>query len=112
VARIHPAEDATCHGVAAVPSNALLTPLPLVLPLPRREAAEPDIYLPDEGFAVRLENHVLVTHDGPMDLMAGIPIEPEEIEKLMNQRSAPKNGSIGNHGTSIKTQRRVAAAVK
>lgn len=44
---------------------------------------EPGIYIPDEGFGVRLENNVLVTESGPVDLMAGIPIEPGEIERLM-----------------------------
>jgi Xaa-Pro aminopeptidase len=47
---------------------------------------EPGIYLPDEGFAVRLENDVLVTADGPVDLMANIPIEAGEIETLMARR--------------------------
>ena len=36
---------------------------------------EPGIYLPEEGFAVRLENNVLITENGPVDLMAHIPIE-------------------------------------
>src|SRR5437867_3262668 len=44
---------------------------------------EPGLYLRDEGFAVRLENDVLVTENGPVDLMAGIPIEADEIEQLM-----------------------------
>lgn len=44
---------------------------------------EPGIYLPDEGFAVRLENDILVTENGPVDLMADIPVEVEEIEALM-----------------------------
>jgi len=47
---------------------------------------EPGIYLPEEGFAVRLENDVHVTADGPVDLMAGIPIEAGEIETLMAKR--------------------------
>jgi len=47
---------------------------------------EPGIYLPEEGFAVRLENDVHVTADGPVDLMAGIPIEAGEIESLMAKR--------------------------
>jgi Xaa-Pro aminopeptidase len=48
---------------------------------------EPGLYLPEEGFAVRLENDVLVTADGPVDLMGSIPLEAEEIEALMNRRS-------------------------
>lgn len=46
---------------------------------------EPGIYIPEEGFGVRLENDVLVTASGPVDLMADIPIEADEIEALMNQ---------------------------
>jgi Xaa-Pro aminopeptidase len=44
---------------------------------------EPAIYIREEGFAVRLENDVLVTDNGPVDLMAKIPIEADEIEELM-----------------------------
>jgi Xaa-Pro aminopeptidase len=47
---------------------------------------EPGIYLPEEGFAVRLENDVHVTTEGPVDLMVGIPIEADEIENLMARR--------------------------
>ncbi|HUC84637.1 MAG TPA: Xaa-Pro aminopeptidase [Candidatus Acidoferrales bacterium] len=47
---------------------------------------EPGIYIPEEGFAVRLENDVLVTAQGPVDLMAHIPLEADEIEELMNAR--------------------------
>ena len=46
---------------------------------------EPGIYLPEEGFAVRLENTVVVTEGEPLDLMADIPIEADEIEALMNR---------------------------
>jgi Xaa-Pro aminopeptidase len=46
---------------------------------------EPGIYIPDEGFAVRLENNVLITDQGVIDLMADIPIEAGEIEELMSQ---------------------------
>jgi Xaa-Pro aminopeptidase len=47
---------------------------------------EPAIYIKDEGFGVRIENTVVVTKDGPLDLMADIPIEADEIEDLMNRR--------------------------
>ncbi|HEY2329464.1 MAG TPA: Xaa-Pro aminopeptidase [Verrucomicrobiae bacterium] len=47
---------------------------------------EPAIYIREENFGVRIENTVVVTEDGPSDLMAGIPIEVEEIEALMNRR--------------------------
>ncbi len=47
---------------------------------------EPAIYIKEEGFGVRLENTVLVTEDGQLDLMAHIPIEADEIEALMRRR--------------------------
>jgi Xaa-Pro aminopeptidase len=46
---------------------------------------EPGIYLPEEGFAVRLEDDIVVTADGPVNLMETTPIEPDEIEDLMNK---------------------------
>jgi len=45
---------------------------------------EPGIYIPEEGFAVRIENDILITADGNIDLMADIPVEAEEIEEIMN----------------------------
>ncbi len=47
---------------------------------------EPAIYIPEEGLAVRLENDVLISKQGPVDLMADIPIEASAIEELMNSR--------------------------
>jgi len=47
---------------------------------------EPAIYIPAERLAVRLENDVLITETGPVDLMADILIEPEAIEALMRRR--------------------------
>ena len=47
---------------------------------------EPGIYLPGEKLGLRLENDVLVTDDGNVDLMAGIPIEADEIEALMRKK--------------------------
>lgn len=45
---------------------------------------EPGIYIPEEGIGVRLENDILVTDEGAIDLFSNIPIELEEIEELMN----------------------------
>ncbi len=45
---------------------------------------EPGIYIPDEGFGVRLENDVVVKSGANEDLMKNIPIHPDEIEDLMN----------------------------
>lgn len=46
---------------------------------------EPGIYIPDEGFGIRLEDDVVVQETGaPFNLMRNIPIETEEIEDIMN----------------------------
>ncbi len=45
---------------------------------------EPGIYIPEEGFGVRLENDIVVLENGYLDLMGNIPVEAEEIEGLMN----------------------------
>lgn len=45
---------------------------------------EPGIYIPEEGFGVRLEDDVVVQEKGgPINLMESIPIEADEIEALM-----------------------------
>ena len=45
---------------------------------------EPGIYIPAEGFGVRLEDDVVVQAQGsPINLMRNIPVEVEEIESLM-----------------------------
>lgn len=46
---------------------------------------EPGIYIKEEGLGIRLENNILITANGNIDLMQHIPIEIEEIEDLMNQ---------------------------
>ena len=46
---------------------------------------EPAIYIREEGFAIRLENTVLVGEKENTDLMADIPLEADEIEDLMNR---------------------------
>lgn len=47
---------------------------------------EPGIYIQEEGIGVRIENDILITENGPYDLMDEIsmPIEVEEIEEFMN----------------------------
>ncbi len=45
---------------------------------------EPGIYIAEEGFGIRLENDILITEGGNTDLMENIPLQPEEIESLIN----------------------------
>lgn len=47
-------------------------------------SCEPAIYIPEEGIGIRLENDILVDEE-PVDLMAFIPVEADEIEALMGK---------------------------
>ncbi len=45
---------------------------------------EPGIYIPEEGFGIRLEDDVVIQPSGaPKNLMENIPLEAEAIESLM-----------------------------
>ena len=47
---------------------------------------EPGIYIPQEGFGIRLEDDIVIQKTGePFNLMRSIPIEAEEIEEIMNK---------------------------
>jgi len=47
---------------------------------------EPGIYLPKEGFGIRLEDDVVIKEKGKVEnLMKNIPIDPNEIEELMSK---------------------------
>jgi Xaa-Pro aminopeptidase len=48
---------------------------------------EPAIYIPEEQTGIRLESNILITREGPVDLMEDIPLEAEEIEDLMNRKN-------------------------
>ena len=48
---------------------------------------EPGIYIREENLGIRLENDVVITENGLHDLMRNIPIEPEEIEEIMNSKN-------------------------
>jgi Xaa-Pro aminopeptidase len=67
---------------------------------------EPGIYIKDEGFGIRLENNILVQKGGNVDLMTSIPIEAEEIEKLMSKSrtsstsAGPKTRGATPHATN------------
>ena len=52
---------------------------------------EPGIYIPDENLGIRIENNILVTAKGPVDLMKNIPVEVEEIESLMAKKAYASN---------------------
>jgi Xaa-Pro aminopeptidase len=44
---------------------------------------EPGIYIREENMGIRLENDILITETGYVDLMENIPLEADEIEALM-----------------------------
>ncbi|MGZ3932408.1 MAG: aminopeptidase P N-terminal domain-containing protein [Bacteroidia bacterium] len=46
---------------------------------------EPGIYIREENLGIRLENNILITSKGNIDLMKNIPLEAEEIESLMKK---------------------------
>ena len=45
---------------------------------------EPGIYIPEEHIGIRLEDNIVITNEGHVNLMKNIPIHAEEIESLMN----------------------------
>ncbi|MBN1116079.1 MAG: aminopeptidase P N-terminal domain-containing protein [Bacteroidales bacterium] len=47
---------------------------------------EPGLYIPEEKTGIRIENNILITEKGNVDLMADFPIEVEEIEDIMAEK--------------------------
>lgn len=47
---------------------------------------EPGLYIREENIGIRIENNILVTKNGPVNLTAQIPVKVEEIESLMNNK--------------------------
>ena len=45
---------------------------------------EPGIYIKEESLGIRLEDDILVGNNNNINLMEKIPIQPEEIEDIMN----------------------------
>ncbi|MBK8805370.1 MAG: aminopeptidase P family protein [Bacteroidales bacterium] len=48
-------------------------------------SCEPGIYIAEEGLGIRLENDILITQNGNIDLLEEIPLSIEEIEYLMHK---------------------------
>ena len=44
---------------------------------------EPGIYIPEEGLGIRIEDNIVITKEGFINLTEGIPKEIEEIEAMM-----------------------------
>jgi Xaa-Pro aminopeptidase len=47
-------------------------------------SCEPGLYIEEEKLGIRLEDDILITNEGPINLTKEAPIEIEDIEKLMN----------------------------
>ena len=46
-------------------------------------SCEPGLYIKEEEIGIRIENDIMVSENGPIDLLKNVPIEVEEIEALM-----------------------------
>ncbi|MGB9696317.1 MAG: aminopeptidase P family protein [Ignavibacteria bacterium] len=47
---------------------------------------EPGIYIREEGLGIRLEDNILITKDGNINLFENIPVEADEIEEIINAK--------------------------
>jgi Xaa-Pro aminopeptidase len=70
-----------CHfvGLEVHDAGDYAAPLPVGAVI----TVEPGIYLPQQGFGVRIEDEILITQNGAELLSAAIPRDPDEIERLM-----------------------------
>lgn len=48
--------------------------------------AEPGLYIPEEGIGVRIEDDILITEAGAVNLSLAFPRTVEEIEAVMASR--------------------------
>jgi Xaa-Pro aminopeptidase len=47
---------------------------------------EPGIYMVDEGIGIRIEDDILITEAGPVNLMKKFPVDIADIERIMTSR--------------------------
>ena len=47
-------------------------------------SCEPGLYIPEENIGIRIETDILITKNGPIDLLEDVPVEIAEIEQLMH----------------------------
>ena len=71
------------HGVSHHVGLDVHDPGPLTLAAGMVITVEPGIYIPEENIGIRIEDTVLVTETGARNLSAGLPREPDEVEKAM-----------------------------
>lgn len=64
---------------------------------------EPGIYIPEEGFGIRIEDMVVVTADGCRVLSAAIPKDPESLARWCEKPKLDRSSSASPH-TESKTE--------
>jgi Xaa-Pro aminopeptidase len=76
------------HAVGHFVGLDVHDPSPLTTPLAEGMiiTIEPGLYLPDEGFGVRIEDMLLITKDGARVLSNDLPRGADEIERAMERR--------------------------
>jgi Xaa-Pro aminopeptidase len=70
----------------------------LNLPAGSAITIEPGIYLPEEGFGVRIEDDYLVTEKGLVKMSAALPSEPDEVERMMSAENATAKKGTARKG--------------
>jgi len=76
------------HGIGHHVGLDVHDPGPRTLAEGMTITVEPGVYLPREGFGIRIEDIVLVTKEGCRVLTTGLPKEPDAIEGLLLLRKA------------------------
>ena len=74
------------HGVShslGLDTHDLITENERVLRPGTVITVEPGLYVTEEGIGIRIENDVVITEDGCIDLSKDIPVTVEEIEAIM-----------------------------
>ena len=61
---------------------------------------EPALTIPEDRVYVRLEDMILITETGYENLSAFVPMEIDDIEKLMAEPGSPKSGAPGRLSAS------------
>jgi Xaa-Pro aminopeptidase len=46
---------------------------------------EPGVYIPEEAIGIRIEDDIFITNEEPVILSAEIPVNPDDIERVMKQ---------------------------
>jgi Xaa-Pro aminopeptidase len=47
---------------------------------------EPGIYIREENLGIRLENNILITQNGFVDMFSEFPLEADDVEGLMSSQ--------------------------